>query len=177
MGAALFALAACASDTPDEKAAERTELDTEATAALNKLLAEDPAAKVLADKANGIAIFPSILKGGVIVGAESGDGVLRTGDVVVAYYNVSSASVGLQLGVQSYSEVLMFMTAEALTDFQTASGWEAGVDGSITVISKGASGQIDTSTISDPIIAFIFGEEGLMADVAIEGSKYTRLDL
>ncbi len=71
----------------------------------------------------------------------------------------------------------MFLTDEALAGFRDSSGWEAGVDGTVAVIESGASGEVDTSNISDPVVAFVFGEEGLMAGVTIEGSKYTRLDL
>ena len=140
-------------------------------------MAENAAARDLAKDAKGVAIFPGIIKGGLIVGGETGDGVLRVGGDTEAYYNVSSASIGLQAGGQSYSQVLMFLTDEALTGFRDSSGWEAGVDGTVAVIESGASGEVDTSNISDPVVAFVFGEEGLMAGVTIEGSKFTRLDL
>jgi lipid-binding SYLF domain-containing protein len=168
LGSALFALAACTSSDPGDRAAKKAEINAGADAALNKLFAEDPAARTLADQAKGIAIFPNIVKGGLGVGAETGDGVLRTGGESVAYYNTSSASIGLQAGAQSYSQVLMFLTDEALAGFRDSAGWEAGVDG---------SGEIDTTNIADPVVGFVFGDEGLMADAAIEGSKYTRLDL
>ena len=173
----LFALAACASSEPADQAARRAKIDAGADAALNELYAENAAAKTLANQAKGMAIFPNILKGGFGVGAETGDGVLRVGGESVAYYNTSSASIGLQIGGQSYSEVLMFLTDEALASFRDGSGWEAGVDGSVAVLKTGASGEIDTTNIADPVVGFVFGEEGLMADATIEGSKYTKLDL
>jgi lipid-binding SYLF domain-containing protein len=174
---ALVALAACASSSPSDRAARKTEIDAGADAALSKLFAENPAAKELAGRAKGIAIFPNIVKGGLGVGGESGDGVLRVGGKPVAYYNTSSASIGLQAGLQSYSQVLMFLTEPALASFRDSSGWEAGVDGSVAVLQTGASGKLDTTNISDPVVGFVFGEQGLMADVAIEGSKYTKLEL
>jgi lipid-binding SYLF domain-containing protein len=177
LGSALIALAACASSAPADRAAKKTEIDAGADAALSELFADDPAARTLADQAKGIAIFPNIVKGGLGVGAETGDGVLRAGGQNVGYYNVSSASVGLQAGIQSYSQVLMFLTDEALAGFRDGAGWEAGVDGSVAVLTTGASGEIDTTNIHDPVVGYVFGEEGLMADAAIEGSKYTRLDL
>jgi lipid-binding SYLF domain-containing protein len=177
LGTALLALAACASSDPGDRAAQRAKIDTGADAALSELFAEDPGARNLADEAKGIAIFPEIVKGGLGVGAETGDGVLRVGGESVGYYNTSSASLGLQIGGQSYSQVLMFLTDEALAGFRDGAGWEAGVDGSVAVLDAGASGEIDTTNIADPVVGFVFGEEGLMADAAIEGSKYTRLDL
>ena len=177
LGAALFALAACTSSDPGDRAAKKAEIDAGADAALNELLADDPAAKTLANQAKGIAIFPDIVKGGLGIGAESGDGVLRVGGAPVAYYNTSGASIGLQAGAQSYSQVLMFLTDEALAGFRDGTGWEAGVDGSVAVLKSGASGKLDTTNIHDPVVGYVFGEQGLMADAAIEGSKYTRLDL
>ena len=177
LASALFALAACTSSTPSDRAAHKAEIDAGADAALSKLYAENPAAKELASRAKGIAIFPNIVKGGLGVGGESGDGVLRVGGKPVGYYNTSGASVGFQAGIQSYSQVLMFLTDEALAGFRDSSGWEAGVDGSVAVLQSGASGKLDTTNIADPVVGYVFGEQGLMADAAIEGSKYTRLDL
>ena len=71
----------------------------------------------------------------------------------------------------------MFLTDEALASFRDSSGWEAGVDGSVAVLQTGASGEIDTTNISAPVVGFAFGEQGLMADASIEGSKYTKLEL
>ena len=65
----LFALAACTSSSPSDRAAEKAEIDAGADAALSKLFAENPAAKTLAGRAKGIAIFPNIVKGGLGVGA------------------------------------------------------------------------------------------------------------
>jgi lipid-binding SYLF domain-containing protein len=95
----------------------------------------------------------------------------------VAYYNTSGASIGLQIGAQSYSQVLMFLTYEALAGFRDGAGWQAGVDGSVAVLNTGTGGQIDTNNITDPVVGFAFGQQGLMADATIEGSKYTKLDL
>jgi lipid-binding SYLF domain-containing protein len=177
LGTALSVLAACTSTAPGDQAAKRAEIDAGANAALSELFAEDAAARNLADQAKGVAIFPNIVKAGLGVGAETGDGVLRVGGESVGYYNTSGASIGLQIGGQSYSQVLMFLTEEALASFRDSAGWEAAVDGSVAVLETGASGKIDTTNIADPVVGFVFGEEGLMADAAIEGSKYTRLDL
>ena len=176
LGGALLALVGCAS-SPADQAAQRAEIDAGADAALNQLYAQDPAAKTLAGRAKGIAIFPSIVKAGFGVGGESGDGVLRVGGKNVAYYNTSGASIGLQIGAQSYSQVLMFLTDDALARFRDSAGWQAGVDGSVAVLKTGTGGQIDTANISDPVVGFVFGQQGLMGDVTIEGSKYTKLDL
>jgi lipid-binding SYLF domain-containing protein len=157
-------------------AATAVEINAEVDAALVRFYEEVPAAKELAKKAKGILIFPKVVKAGFGVGGEYGEGALRVGGKSVAYYNTAAASIGLQIGVQSRAEVLMFMTQEALDRFRASDGWEVGVDGSVTVVKTGVAGEIDTTTLSDPVIGFIFGEQGLMANLSLEGAKITRMD-
>lgn len=54
-------------------------------------------------------------------------------------------------------------------------GWKAGVDGSVALATLGASGEISTDTIKEPIIGFIFSNKGLMYNLTFEGSKLTSL--
>ena len=70
----------------------------------------------------------------------------------------------------------MFMTREALDRFRSSDGWEVGVDGSVTVIKVGIASEIDTNTVRAPVIGFVFGEHGLMANLSLEGAKFTKLD-
>jgi lipid-binding SYLF domain-containing protein len=67
------------------------------------------------------------------------------------------------------------MQEDALQKFRESKGWEAGVDGNVTLVNIGASGTIDTTTIKDPIVGFVFGNKGLMADLSLTGSKYTKI--
>jgi lipid-binding SYLF domain-containing protein len=160
----------------DAVAASAAEIDAEVDAALVRFYEEVPAAKDLAKKAKGILIFPKVVKAGFGVGGEYGEGALRIGGRSVGYYNTAAASIGLQIGVQARAEVLMFMTQEALDRFQASDGWEVGVDGSVAVVKTGVAGEIDTTTFSDPVIGFIFGEQGLMANLSLEGAKITKMD-
>ena len=157
-------------------AASAVEIDAEVDAALVRFYEQVPAAEDLANEAKGILIFPKVLKAGFGVGGEYGEGALRVGGRSVAYYNTAAASIGLQIGVQSRAEILMFMTQEALDRFRSSDGWEVGVDGSVTVVKIGVAGEIDTNTISEPVIGFVFGEQGLMANLSLEGAKFTKLD-
>jgi lipid-binding SYLF domain-containing protein len=160
----------------DTLAASPAEIDAEVDAALVRFYAEVPAAKDLAKKAKGILIFPSVVKAGFGVGGEYGEGALRIGGKSVGYYNNAAASIGFQIGVQSRAEILMFMTQEALDRFRASEGWEIGVDGSVAVVKTGVAGEIDTTSFSDPVIGFIFGEQGLMANLSLEGAKITKMD-
>lgn len=152
------------------------EIDAEADQALDTLYKESSAAKELGAKASGILIFPSITKGGIIVGGEYGEGVLRVHGEQNTYYSSASGSIGLQLGLSSRSLVIMFMTGDALADFTEKDGWEAGVDADVTVVEAGATGSLDTLTSQNPVVAFNFGEEGLMAGLSVEGTKVSKID-
>ena len=168
-------LAACASTEPDE-ATGVSEVDAKADVALSNLLNESDTAATLARSASGILIVPDIVKGGLIVGGATGNGVLRVGGESVAYYNMSAASFGFQAGVQTYNQVLMFMNPESLQQFRDSYGWEAGVEASVAVVQAGASGDINVSDLlKEDVVGFVFGEAGLMAGATIEGSKYTRV--
>jgi lipid-binding SYLF domain-containing protein len=162
--------------TGPASAKSAAEIDAEANQALETLYKESSAAKELGAKASGILVFPSITKGGFIVGGEYGEGVLRVDGESQAYYSSASGSIGLQLGLSTRSLVIMFMTEKALEGFTGADGWEAGVNADVTVVEAGATGSLDTLTAQNPIIGFNFGEEGLMAGVSVEGTKVSKLD-
>ena len=125
--------------------------------------------------AKGILVFPKVIKAGFVVGGSYGEGALRIGGETVDYYNTVAASFGFLAGAQSVRVIMVFMQDDALKKFRESKGWEAGVDGSVTLIEIGASGTIDTTTIKDPIVGFVFGNKGLMADLSLAGSKYTKI--
>ena len=127
------------------------------------------------ENAKGILVFPNIVKAGFIIGAEFGEGALRIKGKTVDYYRTTGASFGLQVGAQTKSIIIVFLEDEALRKFRTSAGWEAGVDGSIALVGTGTGGSIDSTNVSDPIIAFAFGNKGLMLNLTLEGSKYTRV--
>ena len=107
-------------------------------------------ARELAIKAAGILVFPSVVKGGIGIGGEYGEGLLIIRGRPGGYFNLVSASFGLQLGVQTRSVIIMFMTDEALASFQRTYGWRVGVGGSIAIATIGTGGSIDTERAHKP---------------------------
>lgn len=156
-------------------AATKQELNAFANEALKKLYEESPAARELASQSRGMLIFPRVWKGGIGLGAEVGEGQLRIGGATAGYYMLTGGSIGLQLGLQRKSVVILFMDGQALQKFRDSEGWKAGVDGSIAVASLGAGGGIDTNTGQKPIIGFVFSNKGLMYNLSLEGSKLTKI--
>jgi len=127
-------------------------------------------------RASGLLVFPTVLKAGFVLGGEYGEGALRVGGKTVDYYSTAAASLGFQVGAQSKSIVVVFMNKEALAKFRKSEGWKAGVDGSVALVEWGVGEDINTIDIKDPIVGFVFSNKGLMFNLNLEGSKFTRLD-
>jgi len=157
-------------------AASAAEINRDATAALIDLYKRYPAAEALAKDAKAILVFPKILKAGLMIGGESGDGVLRVKDKPVGYYNTSGVSYGLQAGAQTFGYVLFLMTDAAVKSLDKAQGLEVGVGPSVVVMDEGMAMKTTTTTMQSDIYAMIFGQKGMMAGLGIQGSKITKLD-
>lgn len=157
-------------------AASGAEIDREANKALEVFRDDIAGADVFLSQSAGYLVFPRVIKVGVGVGAETGEGVLRIGGRTVDYYRTTSGSIGLQLGAQAKSIVIAFLTKESLAKFQNSNGWKVGVDGSVALIDLGAGKTIDTQNIKDPVVGFIYGSKGLMYNLTLEGSKISKLD-
>ena len=158
------------------RAASKEEIDAKVKQAIDEFYKQTSAGKTLAQKAAGMLVFPEVLKAGVGVGGEYGEGALVIKGYNAAYYSTAAASIGFQLGAQIKSQIILFMNAKVLTDFRKSQGWKAGVDGSVALATLGAGGEISTDTIKEPIIGFIFSNKGLMYNLTFEGSKITRLE-
>jgi len=157
-------------------AASGASIDKDANKALTVFREDVNGADVFLNQAAGYLIFPRVIKVGIGIGAETGEGALRVGGQTVAYYRTTAGSVGLQLGAQAKSIVIAFMTPQSLQKFRDSSGWKIGVDGSVALIDLGAGKTIDSGNIKDPVVGFIFGSKGLMYNLTLEGSKISKLD-
>lgn len=157
-------------------AASKQEINTEVKQALGDFRKHTAAGHELSQKASGMLVFPNVIKAGIGIGGEFGEGALIVKGKTVAYYNIAAASVGLQLGAQARSQIVLFMNDKVLGEFRSSQGWKAGVDGSVALATLGAGGAIDTETAKQPIIGFIFSNKGLMYNLTFEGSKITRID-
>ena len=158
------------------RAAEPPGVDADAKAALQKLYASEPVAKMLGEKAKAVLVFPSIVKAGFIIGGQYGEGALLKGGTIVAHYNSVAASYGLQAGAQKFGYALFLMNDKALEYLDKSSGWELGVGPTIVVVDKGKAKSLTSTTLRDDVYAFIFSQKGLMAGIGLQGSKITRVN-
>jgi lipid-binding SYLF domain-containing protein len=151
------------------------QIEKDARAALNSLYAGSPGAKALGAKARGVLAFPKVVKAGLVVGGQGGDGVLLVNDKVVDHYNTAAVSVGLQAGAQHFGYVLFFMSDKVLNDFRNSKNFEIGVGPNIVIIDAGAAKDLNTETAKADVYAMIFDQKGLMAGIGLQGSKITKL--
>jgi lipid-binding SYLF domain-containing protein len=172
----LVAASALVAEPRRGQAASAAVLEAQANDTLHSFVRQVPGARELANKAAGILVFPSVVKAGFAIGGEYGEGILLNQSQVQGYYNLISASFGFQLGVESRSVIIMFMTQEALQGFERRDGWKVGVDGSVTVITLGVDGSIDTDKVVSPVIAFVLDQTGLMYNLSLQGSKISRIN-
>jgi len=131
--------------------------------------------KQVLKKAAGVLVFPAVFKAGFGIGGEYGEGALVINGKTVDYYSTAAASIGFQLGAQKKTIIIAFMDKNALNDFRSSAGWKVGADASVTVVTVGADGSIDTSKTNKPIVAFVFDQKGLMYNLTLEGAKITKL--
>lgn len=157
-------------------AASANKIDREVEKTIIVFKDEVNGADIFLNQAAGYLVFPRVIKVGIGVGAETGEGSLIVNGSTADYYRTTSGSFGLQLGAQAKSIVIAFMTQDSLEKFRNASGWKVGVDGSIALVDVGIGKTIDTHNIKDPVVGFIFGSKGLMYNLTLEGSKFSKLD-
>ncbi len=163
------------SDASGQQADKRHTIDTGVDSTLARLYTAANGSHELVGKARGVLVFPSVIAAGFGVGGQYGEGSLRVGGSTVGYYSTTTGSVGLQIGAQSKAIIFLFMTEDALARFRTSEGWSVGGDASVAVLKVGANGNIDTTTATAPVEAFVLTNSGLMAGVTLEGTKVTRL--
>lgn len=171
----LVAAVATAVSITKIEASSAAQIDAEVEATLRDFYSGVRGSRELLAKSAAVLVFPSVIKAGMGIGGEYGEGALLTPDRTLEYYNTVSASIGFQLGVQKRSVIIVFMTPEALASFRRVDGWKVGVDGSIALVTLGVGGSIDTNQVASPIVGFIFDGKGLMYNLTLEGSKISRI--
>ncbi|HUO21192.1 MAG TPA: lipid-binding SYLF domain-containing protein [Caulobacteraceae bacterium] len=173
---ALAAAASLAVGAQQAHAASAADIDRDSRAALDKLMAEHPSAARLAHQAKGVLIFPNIVKAGLVFGGSYGEGELIENGQVHGYYSTGSASWGLQAGAQSYGYALFLMDDAALQYAHDTHRWQLGAGPTIAVVDSGMEANLTTTQLNSDSYAYVFGQQGLMAGVTVQGSKVTRLD-
>jgi len=162
-------------------AATAAEINRDCESALKKLFAKSETARVMSDNSKGVLVFPSIVKGGFMVGGQFGEGaLLKKGMSPGVYkaagdYNTVQLSYGFQAGMQKYGYALILITDSALKWIDKSDGWELGTGPTIVIVDAGAAKSLSTTTLQADTYAFFFDQKGLMAGIGLQGTKITRI--
>lgn len=160
---ALFAGCATAPATRSE----RQSLQTSAHATLDEMIARNRAIQDVTRNAYAYAVFPSIGKGGVLVGGAYGQGILYENGVPTGFVAVEQASLGAQLGGQSFAELLVLHTTDDVAALKSGN-FTAGADLGVVVLSAAASTQTNFNPNAS---VFVMPRGGLMVDISINGQR------
>ena len=153
-----------------------TKISRDSRAALATLYDRNPSARVLGRKAKGILVFPSVVRGGLVVGGQAGNGaMIRDTGEISGFYQTVAGSYGLQGGIQTFGYALFFMDDQAYENLRRTGGWEIGSSSSVVIVDKGMARGLTNATLNKGTYAFFFNQRGLMAGLGLQGSKITRI--
>ena len=164
-------LAACGNGLGSNGSAQ---IDARVGATRDFLFSTYPGTSDLAARASGVLYMPLITEAGFGIGGSYGRGALLVGGTTVDYYSATRATIGFQIGAQQYAHALFFMTEAALGEFRRGDGWALGADVRYATPEQGASLGKET-TEANPVIALVFGQQGLIAGATLAGVKYNRV--
>ncbi|MCX5903234.1 MAG: YSC84-related protein [Proteobacteria bacterium] len=170
-----LAIAIFGAFSPNAYAKTAAEINADASRTLKRFYREVNGAKELTSSAKALLVMSGVTKAGFIVGGEYGQGALRIKGKTKGYYNLVGGSYGFTAGAEQMDIIIAFMTEEALRQFREIDGWEVGVTGNVALIDVGGGKRLDTTTLKDPVVAFVFGAKGLMLDVSLKGAKFTKI--
>lgn len=151
------------------------EINVSVNEAMNRFYKQVDGAKEFMAQAKAVLVMPNVTKAGFFAGGQYGEGALRVGGKTAGYYNLVAGSFGFTFGVERMDIIIAFMTDDALQGFRKVAGWEVGVDGNIALVSVGGGKRLDTTTLRDPIVGFVFDAKGLMVDLSLKGAKFTKI--
>ncbi|MCL1960913.1 MAG: YSC84-related protein [Desulfovibrionaceae bacterium] len=177
-----IAMTGCTTTTPRNNNAQspnhtsrEAAIDANVQSTLLRLYDNAPGSNELVQKAAGVLVFPAVIGGGFVVGAEYGRGALLAGGRTAGYFSTTAGSIGFQAGGQSKAVIYVFNTREALDKFLNSNGWTVGVDANVTIATVGANASVNNHTIQQPVVGYVLTNVGLEAGASVLGAKISRI--
>lgn len=161
------AMIAAGCETVPETPEKQQALQSEAQAALQSMTAKDPSLQQVVNDAYGYAVFPDVGKAGAIAGAAYGRGIVYAQGQPVGYAELNQASVGLQLGGQTFAELIIFQNEAALNRMQ-AGNFDVGASASAVAVNTGVGAE---TRFENGIAVFVMPKGGLMGDLSLTGQR------
>lgn len=160
-------LAACS--TAPRTVDDRSDLRTDANSALSLARSGHSSFDSIIRRAPGFAVFPSVGKGGAVVGGAYGRGIVYKNGAQVGYTDLSQATIGIQLGGQTYTEMLVFESVNALDKFRKGNYQFSSQATAVAL----KSGEGTNAKFEDGVAVFTMDEAGLMFEAAVGGQKFS----
>ncbi|MCK9516232.1 MAG: YSC84-related protein [Ottowia sp.] len=177
-----LALAGCTTTAPGTERSSsagevrtKAQIDAAVPETLRRLYQVAPGSQQMASRAAGVLVFPDVVSGGIIIGAQHGRGALQQRGRTTGYYSLSGGSVGLQAGLQSRAIIYVFNSSAALQEFRDSDGWGGGMGATVAAGNVGATGMVDSETSEKPVVSFVITNAGLEGGVALRGFKISPL--
>ncbi|MCI0423062.1 MAG: lipid-binding SYLF domain-containing protein, partial [Acidobacteria bacterium] len=129
--------------------------------------------KSVLDKADCIAVFPQVIKGGFIIGARGGRGVascrIQGGWSAPAYFEMKGGSFGLQIGAQATDFVLLFMNEKAM-DSLLKSKFTLGGEASVAAGPVGREAGAETDALMTAQVLSYSRSKGVFGGLELKGT-------
>jgi lipid-binding SYLF domain-containing protein len=129
----------------------------------------DPGMQAWFRDAHGYAVFPTVGKGGWVVGGSYGKGLVYEQGTLIGKASMTAVSVGFQFGGQAFSEVIFFKDKAALDDF-TRGNFEFDAAVSAVALKAGAS---DALSYRKGVAVSTATKGGLMYEASVGGQKFS----
>jgi lipid-binding SYLF domain-containing protein len=167
VGVAAFLLSGCS--TAPENQSDREALNTDVQQTMQRLTLKDPGLPDFLKKAYGYAIFPTAGKGGAGIGGAYGHGQVYEQSMFVGYADISQGTIGLQLGGESFTELIAFETKPALDQFESGK-FAFSANATATALKSGAAA---SAKYTDGVAVFVLPQGGLMLEASIGGQSFS----
>jgi lipid-binding SYLF domain-containing protein len=131
--------------------------------------AKDPGLQRFFDNAAGYAVFPAVAEGAIGVGAAHGTGELMTGDKAIGKISLTQVTVGLQLGGQSFAQIIFFENERTLDGFKHGD-FAFAAQASAVALASGASAN---AAYRNGVAVFTATKGGLMYQASVGGQKFS----
>ena len=143
-------------------------LKSEVQAVLKRLQAEDPGLKEMLEKAHAYAVFPSVGKATAVIGGAFGKGEVFEGGNLIGYAGLAQLTLGVQIGGQTFSEVIAFENKHALGRFKEGR-WAFAANASAVLVKAGAAA---SANYEQGAAVFVYSDGGMMLEAAIGAQKF-----
>jgi len=165
----MLAIVATGCSTEPTSDTKREELNQDVDQTMQRLKLQDADLQEFLNSAYAYAIFPSVGKGAIGVGGAYGRGQVYEKGAFVGYTDLSQGTVGLQLGGQTYAELICFETKDSLNEFESGN-FAFSANASATALKSGAA---RAAKYTDGVVVFVLPQAGLMFEASIGGQSFT----